>query len=363
MTWDQKPQRHRDTEKNRNSFSFLCVSVSLWLILFLASSLSAQSTDRNFPSPITSNEINGTIKARDIGDSRLTSYYYVFEGGQGDIFINVVTKNFSGDIDIFAADDLRPLTKMVIYADSSQQETGRLIYLRKNERMILRVEGRSPNDDAAAFRIKFGGSFIALAPEKTVAEPTVAESKVPNESGIVVNSVGTIVAVIPKPTPTPEPIATPTPKPPVTIAKAKPKSDREASAGGRPGAKSKTRVAKTTPPAEKPTPKPESNDPKPKTEDQTPTTVFENETAKVVVEEPKPEPPKPKAKAEDPKPDPANPLASVFLVIELKDGNTIRRAMSEVERFNIENGTLNVRDRNGKVVRYRILEVAKVTIE
>src|SRR5438552_821087 len=77
----------------------------------------AQSSDQNFPTPVTSNELSGVIKARDIGDPRLTTYYYAFDGRQGDIFINVVTKNLSGDIDIFTAEGLRPLTKMVIYAD------------------------------------------------------------------------------------------------------------------------------------------------------------------------------------------------------------------------------------------------------
>lgn len=67
---------------------------------FCVSAIYSQSTNQSFPTPVTSNEINGTIKARDLGDARLTSYFYVFNGNQGDIFINVVTKNLDGDIDI-----------------------------------------------------------------------------------------------------------------------------------------------------------------------------------------------------------------------------------------------------------------------
>ncbi|HEX3102239.1 MAG TPA: hypothetical protein VHQ01_10620, partial [Pyrinomonadaceae bacterium] len=63
--------------------------------LCLAFSVKAQSSDQNFPTPITSTELTGTIKARDIGDSRLTTYFFAFDGEQGDIFINVVTKNLS----------------------------------------------------------------------------------------------------------------------------------------------------------------------------------------------------------------------------------------------------------------------------
>src|SRR5437870_11422890 len=81
-----------------------------------AAGIFAQSSDQNYPTPITSTEIAATIKARDMGDARLTTHFYAFSGDQGDIFVSVVTKNFSGDIDIFLVDGLRPLTKMVIYA-------------------------------------------------------------------------------------------------------------------------------------------------------------------------------------------------------------------------------------------------------
>ena len=96
-------------------------------ILLLGSISSiAQSSDQNFPTPLTTNEVDGVIKARVIGDPRATTYFYAFDGGQGDIFINVVTKNFSGDIDIFSAQAMTPLAKMVIYPESGASETGRL---------------------------------------------------------------------------------------------------------------------------------------------------------------------------------------------------------------------------------------------
>ena len=164
----------------------------------------AQSSSQNFPTPITANEISGTIKARDIGDSRLTTYFYTFNGNQGDVFINVVTNNFNGDIDIFAVEGLRPLTKIVVYADSSINETGRVIYLRKPEKILMRIEGRSPNDDPATFQIKFAGSF---APSTDIAasdeqKPPEVEKKEQGE--VIVNSVGTIIGIRPKPTPEPK---------------------------------------------------------------------------------------------------------------------------------------------------------------
>ena len=71
------------------------------------------------------------IKARDIGDPRVTTYYYTFNGRQGDLFINIVTKNLSGSVDVFDTDGMRPLTNIIVYADVAQSETGRVVYLTK----------------------------------------------------------------------------------------------------------------------------------------------------------------------------------------------------------------------------------------
>lgn len=109
----------------------LRISAISTLVLVLCVSVFSQSSDQNFPTPITTNKLDGVIRARDIGDPRVTSYYFAFEGKQGDIFINVVTKNLAGDIDVFTAENQKLLTKMVIFADNGSAETGRLIYLRK----------------------------------------------------------------------------------------------------------------------------------------------------------------------------------------------------------------------------------------
>ena len=109
--------RHRNLNK---------ILATLFAAIVFSSVALAQSNDPNFPTPLTANDLSGTIKARDIGDNRLTTYYFAFEGEQGDIFINVTTKNFDGAIDVFAADAMRPLTKMIIYADTAISETGRL---------------------------------------------------------------------------------------------------------------------------------------------------------------------------------------------------------------------------------------------
>src|ERR1039457_6516096 len=104
---------------------FNALVFAIALMAGLGITIRAQSSDQNYPTAVTTNEIHGVIKARDIGDPRLTTYFYEFDGVQGDIFINVVSKNLTGDIDIFAVEGLRPLAKMVIYAATDPSETGR----------------------------------------------------------------------------------------------------------------------------------------------------------------------------------------------------------------------------------------------
>jgi len=72
---------------NRSGTSL--VALAAFLIVTVCLSAAAQSRDVNFPTPVVINEITGVIAARDIGDSRVTSYYYTFDGGQGDIFIKM----------------------------------------------------------------------------------------------------------------------------------------------------------------------------------------------------------------------------------------------------------------------------------
>src|SRR5690606_21020072 len=125
---------------------------------------------------------------------------YTFEGEQGDVFINVQSKNFTGDVDLFVVPTQVPLTKIVIYADQVESETGRVVYLRKPERLVLRIQGRTPGDEEASVRIKFAGSFAASKLEDSSGSelPKVESSA---ESGIRVNSVGTILESPPKESP------------------------------------------------------------------------------------------------------------------------------------------------------------------
>lgn len=166
---------------------------SLMVTLFSVGGTFGQSTAIDSPSPITGSEINGKINARDLGDARLTTHYYVFIANPGDIGMEIAVQNFTGDIDVFTAVDLKQKTKVTIFPGMEKWETSRLIYTRQRERLLLRVEGRTPNDDPATYRIKLTGSFEILP----ASEPIRIDVAPPRKTGtasIRVNSVGTILS-------------------------------------------------------------------------------------------------------------------------------------------------------------------------
>jgi hypothetical protein len=348
--------------------------------------VSAQSGDQAYPTAITENQISGVIKARDIGDPRVTTYYYTFNGRQGDLFINIVTKNLSGSVDVFDTDGMRPLTNIIVYADVAQSETGRVLYLRKPGKLILRVQGRTPNDDPAEYQIKFAGGYEAATP--TGNEPPVPKvtDAGENNSGVRVNSVGTIIGVIPKPKPTPKPID-------VTMTvdtreKAKAEEEKvakeeqsETKRAEQPADKTADEEAKTS------TSEPANVVPKqtvakskpakrvkPKTDQAANVTPADSNTGSSETEK-KTEPSdedktsKPQVVVTDstvktgpPVPKP-NPLANVNLVILFKDGRKVERPMTLVERFTVDQTTLTVISTNGRIAKFSILEVASVTIQ
>lgn len=327
---------------------------------------SAQSTLLDLPTPVTANELSGSIKARDVGDGRLTTYYFWFDGGQGDVFVNIVTKNFAGDIDIFLQAGLKPLTKVVVYPDFGEVETGRVLYLRKPERLLLRVQGRTPNDDVANFRMKFAGSFIAASGSTDAPEMP----KVSGETSgpVAVNSVGTIV------TP-PRPIEKPgeqkdTAKTEVAETR---KDDTTANKEAAPEKdESKKEIPKLEVVVSDDLPKTPAvgTEPKPKPPARSTAARQRNarRTPPPVKEkvETKTEEPTANADVETEKKPPekkVDPLANVQLVIVFKDGARIERPLPEVFRFSVDRGVLTVVSKDGRIGKYQMVDVAKVTIE
>jgi hypothetical protein len=376
----------------QNSRLLFCILHFAFCIVYA----NAQSTNQSYPTAVTSNEISGRIAARDIGDARLTNYFYVFGGSQGDVFINVQATNFNGDIDIFTVGNLKPLTKITIYASDTTSETGRVVYLRQPAKLILRVEGRTPNDDAATFRIKFAGSFEPVqAATAENAAPETPEVKSENQTDVRVNSVGTILEVKPKPLPPPKEI--------VAKKEVNPKNKKSTAAtGNKKGAKRNETATDESQPSKTDV----NRDAAEKREEETVTEKSESETEKkpapvVIVTDNSVKQDAPKTDAEvsseeakeksaekttgtpgksssknntetSAKSKPAtkskkakepNPLENVHLIILLKDGTRIERAMSEVTKVSVDRGVLTVISNDGTIRRYPILDVAKMTIE
>jgi hypothetical protein len=209
------------------------------------------------------------------------------------------------------------------------------------------------------------------------AEPTLPSVTAKNESGIRVNSVGTIVEVIPKATPTPAPVdvasgvvdersgVEETEKP---VSEPKVEDKPVETVTETPEKKLEVVVTENIPPAtETKTTAPTGRR---RTRGRTPPrrppaatgTETERSTGPAVLIPPRSTrrgrvPPKTTAPAEP------DPLEKVNLVIEFKDGTILERPMSEVFRFTVDKGILTVISKDGSIGRYSILDVAKLTIQ
>lgn len=324
------------------------VCMLLVALVVAATSLCAQSLDPNLPAPVRSNNVTGRIAARDLGDARLTDHYYAFTGTPGDLLITVQGQNLNGDVDVFTAGTLRPLLKLTLYAESSAPVT-KGIYLRRRENLILRVEARSPNDEEGTYRLFFAGSF-----EPVIGGPDIAEIETPAEpapetsaGGGKTKRVSSVGARINEPEPPPtEVAATPTPEPtpeatPETPPERKP-VETPTAAEEKPAenVRPSPRNARGRRPSRRTTPR--------NTETaRTPAEPSAVETRPETAAEPKPEPPV---------------ETGPRLVIETSDGTLINRPMSGVKRMTVERGQVVVVGTDGKIDRFLLANVVRVSI-
>jgi hypothetical protein len=353
------------------------VVLSLWCP---GSTVSAQSTDITSPAAVRTPEVVGTIAARDIGDPRLTDHYYAFTGTPGDLLITVDSRNLNGDVDVFTTSGLRPLLKLTVYAGNSSPMT-KSIYLRKREDLILRIEGRTPNDDDATYRLQFGGSFEPVSGESSLAanEGAATEPAVPGgKSGKKGRRVSSVGARIEEP-PSPEVVAAPTPEPSpaestevAKTEKAKPEAapSRVTKA---PVTRAPTRTARgrrlpgrrapvpAPPPKDEPAP-PKEEPAKSTTEPTTATT--ENTEAEAKPAPTKTRPPKRNSRTRTVAKAPVEPEPETGprLVIETSDGTLINRYMSSVRRVVVENGQVVVSGKDGKVERIPLASIVRMSI-
>ncbi|HXD29859.1 MAG TPA: hypothetical protein VN643_02005 [Pyrinomonadaceae bacterium] len=346
------------------TFSRICISRTIsafaFVLLFTISPASAQSTDVRFPTPIGSNEISGSIVARDIGDARLTDHFYTFNGLPGDLLITVESKNLNGDFDVFTAAELRPVLKVVVYAESGALIT-KNIYLRKPESLILRVEARTPNDDEGNYKIRFSGTFAPVEGALIAdAKPTgEADSKPTRSSDRRTSRVTSAGARIDEPreevaaAPTPEPTAASVPEdvtaPPKKVPPVRNPRTRRAPAPRTTSTKTGTGASVV-----KKTEKPSTDDSETVKEKPEPTTAAAVETRTSSGRRPPARP----TRTVKPKPTAENGQ----LVIDVNDGTRIEYPMNTVSKLTIENGEVVIVSADGYTKRVPLTSILKMSI-
>ena len=319
------------------------------LLLGLPGGAGAQSSDQNLPTPVLSSEVVGRIRPLDLGDPRLTRRFYAFEGTPGDLLLTVNTQNLNGDLDVFTAVTFRPLMKITFYASSRPQPIAKSVFLHGRQVLILRVEARTPNDDAGSYRIQFGGAFEPFSggiPVAENAEPQTDDSSERNAARL--SSAGARIE---------RPIAEPTPKPSEKIAEEassnpiSPAKPANANPPKRvtPPRRRGTRAARSKPPAPKEKPKTEA----------------------ARTDEAKTEETQPKSETTTPKVDTAAPEKTTqevtppgaHLIIEEKDGTKIDRPMATVRRVVVEGNTIVIVLKTGRIERIQMSNVLRMAIE
>lgn len=376
------------------------------LSLLSAVALRAQSIDVNSPTPVFSNEIEGRILPLDIGDARATRFFYTFNGVQGDLELTVESFNLDGDVDIFLAGNMRPLTKVTLYAGTSANRSTKTVYLRRDEPLILRVQARTPNDTEGTYRIRLGGAFRPLpasfasesnTPNEATPANTSTGAATPtaaNRKGKRVSSVGArieepVVEVAKEETP--EPAATPEPTPAAERKPApNPRPARTRASGRRTG---RNETARRTQPNRdgEDAAKAGTSKPAAATNAETAEGARNNEGARNeegATEKPAtperarpvrvprargnrnttaarrtnaPAAPAKTTPAETSAPTPAP--ASTRLVLVMRDGETFERDMASVRRVTVENGFLVIVSKNGKTERQPMTAVLRMSIE
>ncbi|MBD0325603.1 MAG: hypothetical protein ICV68_04190 [Pyrinomonadaceae bacterium] len=326
----------------------LWCSATLMLVL-LSMNAAAQSTNIEFPTPVRTNEISGTIAPRDVGDARLTRYFYSLSGTNGDLTVTVESRNLNGDVDLFTAGTLRPLVKLSMYAGSAASTTSKTIYFKREEALILRVEARSPNDFEGSFKVRFDGAFAPFTGEAREPEPINALP--PTATGGKTRRVTATGARIDEPVveavaKTPETESAPTtPAPETPITENPPEATQPTATETEPAPRPTARPTRTRRPR-RPATRTARNRPTPTTTPEQPPAPPEEATASTET-------------PTQPEPAPLGPR----LIIETKDGLRVERYMATVRRVTVDNGQIVVILKSGKVERQPMTNVLKMSIE
>ncbi|HEY0079742.1 MAG TPA: hypothetical protein VGB73_14095 [Pyrinomonadaceae bacterium] len=356
----------------------------------------AQSTSVDYPAPVLSNEVEGRIAPRDIGDARLTRHFYTFNGREGDLLLTIETRELDGNIDIFTASGLRPLATVTLYAGAASGRISRSVYLRGEQALILRVEARAASETEGTYRVRFEGAFAPASGAQAVP-PEFVVPTLPAESarrdGNVRRATATGARIEEPPTERPPTETAATTEAPTNATDAPASTGATAStptnrattprtrAGRSPRRSAASRTPRTNPSAEAArtdssgaeASTPEANAPRAgassrrtnrRTARNRPAPARERASASTDAGA------SPAAGASGAAASPgasASAAAAVVtatrLVIETKDGERIEREMSGVRRVSVENNQVVIVGRDGRTQRVPMVNVERMSIE
>jgi hypothetical protein len=243
------------------------------------------------------------------------------------VLITLESKNLNGDLDVFTAITFRPLMKSTIYANAGSQEVTKGIYLRTHQILILRVEGRTPNDEPGTYQIRFGGTFAKFSGGIPVAEPGESAQ---SDSETSANRLSSVGATIPRPvTETPE------------VAEVKPTPETTEEAKPATTGKPRTTSRRTT-------------SRNPRRTSRTP--------SKPVAKKPE-QPSETNPSGEEKTQPQETPQPGAHLIVEQKDGSRIDRPMSTVRRVIIEGPAIVIILKSGRIERIPMSNVTRMSIE
>jgi hypothetical protein len=380
------------------TFARACASLALF-VLSTALCADAQSSLLEAPTPVTGDEIAGRIPALDVGDARLTRHFYTLNARPGDLEVTVTTSNLEGDIDLFSASAMRPLTKVTLYG-GSDTTVARTVFFRRDETLILRVEARSSNDADGTYRIRFGGTFVAStapAPEgpARAAESSSTSAPAARQSArgsYRVNSVGarieepkTEVVAAAAPSPTPHETGPAREAAPPKPSNARTNTARGRAAARREAARREAARRAGTPPTTSDAEKTEAAKDAPAERDSSSGETTRPESARTGTNRARPNRRAPRAGTSDRSAASASPSAAApateaagttgepaalgleapgsRLILELRDGTSVVREMSEVRRVAIEGRLVVVTLKNGRIERQPLSNIRRMSIE
>lgn len=346
------------------------LSIKLFAVVLLAASFAAtafaQSIEQDSPTPVRTNDVSGRIAARDVGDARLTRYFYILSAAPGDLLVTVESSNLNGDVDLFTAGTLRPLAKVSVYASESETKATKSIFLKQRQQIVLRVEARSANDNDGVYRIRFEGSFEPL-PDAALASGTTTATRAPEVSstrGSGTKRVSATGARLPEEvrvtteeSKAAQPQSSPSPTVAETTVTAAITTTPEPVTTVRRTSRVPRKSTRNPPPANTASAQPARNRP-PRAKASSP-----NKSASASSE------PAAKANAVQPVPQPtiartaSAAAASPRLVIEFRSGVKTERSMTTVRRVTIDNNQLLIVNRDGKIERQQLADVLRFSIE